>query len=273
MPEQDRIRTLIVDDEPVARRMIRHLLENDDEVEVVGESFGAQAVHDIEELRPDVVFLDVNMPQMDGFEVLQAVGTRPLPLVVFVTAYDEHAIRAFELRALDYLLKPYSDRRLFSALARVKETLRNRETEAAQRRLLALLTSRLSRDAGQQVLSLDPSPPVRRTASQLIARDGNRTVFVPTPEILWIEADGVYARIHARSGEQLVRTSLGGLEEQLDPESFFRIHRSAVVNIEWVVEVHHLSHGDYTVLLRDGTELKLSRTRREEFEAWLGMVR
>ena len=270
MAEGPRIRTLLVDDEAVARRMIRRLLAADDEVEVVGEGFGPEAVGLIEETRPDVVFLDVAMPRMDGFQVLQAVRTRPLPLVVFVTAYDEHAIRAFELRALDYLLKPFTDARLFGALSRVKETLRQRETEEAQRRLLGLLAARRT-----------PPPPradegdadAGCRAGQLVARDGHRTLFVPMGEIRWIQADGVYARIHADAAPApLVRASLSALEAQLDPRAFFRIHRSAIVNVRFVRELRHLSHGDYTVLLRDGTELKLSRTRREEFEAWLGLA-
>lgn len=272
MSEAETIRALIVDDEPMSRRMIRQLLTSIPGVEVVGESFGRQAVAEIEKLQPDVVFLDVQMPQMDGFEVLRAVQTRPLPLVIFVTAYDEHAVRAFELRALDYLLKPFTDRRLFQALTRVRETLRNRETEVSQRRLLRLLADRLDRRDSTAPVSIAVTPATGPgPANRLVAREGGRTMFIAMDDIRWIESEGAYARIHTDGDTILVRSSLNTLEGQLDPSRFFRIHRSAIVNLLWVSEVRHLSHGDYTVLLRDSTELKLSRTRREEFEAWMGM--
>ncbi len=265
-----RIRTLIVDDEPGARKTLRNLLVLDSDIDVVGECFGEDTPAAIRELGPDLVFLDVQMPKLDGFQILASLEPTEIPLVIFTTAYDEYALDAFDHAAVDYLLKPFSDRRFFRALARAKEILRQEETELAQRRLVALLSDRLSRASAEAPLAgsstATASGPGR---DRLVIHDSGRLLVVLTKDIVWIEAQGPYVRIHAADGESLVRESLGNLEAHLDPARFFRIHRSAVVNLERVREVKPLSHGDCTVVLRNGTELKLSRTRREEFETRL----
>lgn len=261
-----RIRAVIVDDEPRARATIRSLLQLDGEVEVVGETYGDQTPGMITELLPDLVFLDVQMPRMDGLQVLSSLRPDALPLVVFVTAYDEYAIQAFDHAAVDYLLKPFSDRRFFHALSRVKDIVRRRDTDIAQRRLLSLLTKRLGRAAGDTPSSAAQSSRSGQ-ADRIALRDAGRILVFGASEIRWIEAQGAYVRVYTMHGEApVVRESLGSLEARLDPGTFFRIHRSAIVNIRHVRELRTLSHGDCELCLSNGQKLKLSRTRREEFE-------
>ena len=261
-PAEDALRVAIVDDEPLARRTIRRIVERDPRVEVVGEAFGTRAVEMLRETRPDLVFLDIQMPGLNGFEVLEALESDRLPLVVFVTAYDEHALQAFEVRALDYLVKPYTDDRLDEALRRAKSVLASRDLEEARKRLLSLLASRSRPEA------VPAHGSVQAALNRLALRDGSRTVLVRLDEVEWIEASGPYVQVHALEGRPLlVRKSLTHLEESLPPDRFFRIHRSAIVNLDQVSEVVPLSHGDYTVRLRRGTELRLSRSRKEEFDA------
>lgn len=266
--DQGRIRTLIVDDEAHARGSLRRLLDPDPEIAVVGEAAGPDTPAAIRQERPDLVFMDIQMPGMDGFEVLQQLEPEELPLVVFVTAHDEHAVRAFELRALDYVVKPYADGRLLEAVGRAKERIRSRETETAQRRLLQLLRARLA--AGETAGTEGPRS-AEREPSRVAVRDGSRIVVLRPEEVVWVEAAGSYCRIHLDGGSELVRETLGTLEAQLDPARFFRIHRSAIVALDRVQEVRHESHGDYLVVLRDGTELRLTRSRKEEFEMRVGL--
>ena len=265
-----RIRVLIVDDEPRARAIIHGLLNADDEVEVVGESYGEHAPEAVGRLQPDLMFLDVQMPRMDGFEVLAAIDAERMPIVVFTTAYDEYAVRAFEHSAIDYLLKPFSDRRFFSALARAKDVVRKDETAVAQRRLLKLLADSLDREPTQGVAPVSGAPESQSAAGRLVLREGGRILIFPLSDIIWIEARGAYVRIHTIRGETLVRESLSSVETRLDRSSYFRVHRSAIVNLQHVQELRPSSHGDCTIILRNKGELKLSRTRREEFELWLG---
>lgn len=250
---------VIVEDEERAMRTLRGLLEADPEVRLVGETSGASAPGVIRERRPDIVFLDVQMPGMDGFEVLRSLDLDPMPIVVFVTAYDEYALEAFDVAAVDYLLKPFSDHRFREALDRAKERARGPELAEAAR-ALARLAETL--DAGEP----EPGSPPDR----LLVRGRGRTMLVDPEEIDWIEAAGVYVRIHAGGRVRLLRETLNHLEERLAPHGFFRIHRSTLVNLERVAELRHRSHGDYAVLLEDGTELTLSRTRRAALEEALG---
>jgi two-component system LytT family response regulator len=252
----------IVDDERLARVTLRRLLERERDVEVVGEAFGDRAVHLLREARPDVVFLDIQMPRMNGFDVLEALEPHELPLVVFVTAYDAYATRAFEVRALDYLVKPFTDERLGEALGRVRDVIAHRELEDARRRLLALLASRPDASARAAPTVTGPAE-----GNRLAIRDGTRTLFVDLAETRWIEASGSYVRIYSGSGSELVRASLTHVEECLPPSRFFRIHRSAIVNLAYLEQVKPLDHGDYLVVLRDRTELRLSRSRKAEFDA------
>jgi two-component system LytT family response regulator len=237
------VRVMIVDDEELARQRIRRLLAREDDVEVVGEaSDGVQAVESIRSLTPDLVFLDVQMPEADGFDVLDAVGLPTMPVVVFVTAYDGYALRAFEVHALDYLLKPFSRDRFQTALARAREEVRRRRDDpASDREKLAALVREL-RESGKR-------------PRRLIVRDGGRVSFLRVEEIDWVESAGNYLRIHVGAETHLLRGTLKGCAERLDPESFLRISRSTIVNLERVRAVHPWTRGELVVVLRDGTQL------------------
>jgi two-component system, LytTR family, response regulator len=245
----ERIRVLIVDDEPPARSKLRRFLAGEPEVEVVGEAeSGADAVAAIEALRPDLVFLDVQMPGLDGFGVLAELAGEALPGVVFVTAFDEYALRAFEVNAVDYVLKPFDAERFRSALARAKERLRQAGAAELDRRLRAVLAQ------------VRPPP---EYLERLLVRSGERAFFLELSEVSWIAAEQNYVRLHAAGTSHLVRGTLAALEERLDPRRFLRIHRSTIVNAAHVRELRPWSHGDYRVVLRDGTELTLSRRYRD----------
>ena len=265
------IRVMIADDEPLARRTLKRLLEYDPDVEVVGETAGSDTLERIRAMRPDLVMLDIQMPGMTGFEVLEQLEPDELPLVVFVTAYDEFALRAFDLHALDYVVKPFTDRRIIEALRRAKDLIQRRETEATQRRLLQLLRSRLARQEDDEGMTPDRTLSAPPSPGRIAVRDGSRVLMLQAREVAWIEAEGSYSRIHLDGRSELVRATLGSLEEQLDPQRFFRIHRSAIVSLDRVQEIRHESHGDYLVVLREGTELRLARSRREEFEVRVGL--
>jgi two-component system LytT family response regulator len=268
------IRVLIADDEPLARQTLRRLLDADDEVSIVGESAGPETAALVLAHRPDVLLLDVQMPEMSGFEVLDAIPRDALPLVIFITAHSEFAVRAFEEQALDYLLKPFSNRRFYDAIRRVKDLLRTRDAEDAQQRLLAFLVSRPGQPAPSdaQSAALIGVESAGAPADRIALREGGRTLVFRASDIIWIGASGPYADVHSRRGTELVRISLAALEARLDPARFFRIHRSTIVNLDHVIELRHVSHGDYAVLLRDGTTLKGSRARREELELRLGFA-
>ena len=236
------IRALLVDDEALARRRLRSLLGGESDIEIVGEcGDGGSAVEEIEALAPDLVFLDVQMPEADGFDVLDALGAR-MPVVVFVTAYDGYALRAFEVHALDYLLKPFSRDRFQTALSRAREEIRRRREEGQQGRdELAALVREL-RQAG-------------RRPQRLVVRDGGRVSFLRVEEIDWVESAGNYLRIHVGADTHLVRGTIKGCAERLDPESFLRISRSTVVNLDRVRAVHPWTRGELIVVMGDGTQL------------------
>ena len=250
-----RIRALIVDDEPAARRGLRLLLERDEEIDVIGEAAsGAEAVKRIVEDRPDLVLLDVQMPELSGFKVLEAVGARHSPAVIFVTAYDQHALRAFEVNAVDYLLKPFEDERFRAAVRRAKGQLRQRETEslgAKVSQLLAYLQSGAAggADAVQDVI----------TRERILLKSGGDIYFLKADEIDWIEADGDYMKFYAGGRTHLLRETMGRLEAKLDPRQFVRIHRSTIVNLSRVRKLSPSFAGEYAVVLHDGTKLRLSR--------------
>ena len=237
------IRTLLVDDEALARRRLRSLLGGEPDIEIVGEcADGASAVQEIEALAPDLVFLDVQMPEADGFDVLDAAGARTMPVVVFVTAYDAYALRAFEVHALDYLLKPFSRDRFQTSLGRAREEVRRRrEVGLRDRDELAGLLREI-REAG-------------RRPRRIVVRDGGRVSFLRVEEIDWVESAGNYLRIHAGSDAHLVRGTIKGCAERLDPDGFVRISRSTVVNLDRVRAVHPWTRGELIVVLRDGTQL------------------
>jgi two-component system LytT family response regulator len=248
----DKIRVLIVDDEPPARAEVRRLLETLPDVEILGEcGSGGQAIARIREDAPDVVFLDIQMPEVTGFGVLQAIGAEAMPLVIFITAYEEHALRAFEAHALDYLLKPYDEERLFAAVDRARRQLRAAEPREDVR--LHALEAFLQDARGG-------------TYPEVFAiRAGERYQVVRVADIRWIEAEGSYVRLHLVSGDRLMRQSIGDLESTLlDPARFIRIHRSAIVNLSRIVAVEPLSRAEYTVILDDGAQVTCSRGYRNQ---------
>ena len=251
-----KIRALIVDDEPLGRERIRSLLRADAEVEIAGEAAnGRAAVASIKKLKPDLIFLDVQMPEMDGFEVLESLDAEEMPAVIFVTAYDRYAVQAFEVHALDYLLKSFDRERFDAAVARAKSEITQRKEEGLQPRLAALLEELQSR---------------RKFVSRLVIRAAGRIHFLRAEEIDWIEAADNYVRIHAGSDSHLLRETMQSLERRLDPAKFARIHRSTIVNVDRIREMQPLFHGDYAVRLHDGTELTLSRGYREKLQQPLG---
>jgi two-component system LytT family response regulator len=241
------MRTLIVDDEPLARERLRTLIQQEPDIEVIGEAAdGKQAVNAIAEHAPDLIFLDIQMPVIDGFGVLQAITDRPLPAIVFVTAYDQYALQAFEVHALDYLLKPFTARRFQKALQRARTELKreNGDDSPVERRLLNLLD-----DLGGE----------RRYTRRIVVKSSGRIHFVKVDEIDWVEAEGNYVRLHIGASSHLLRETMKGMEAALDPERFIRIHRSTIVNTERIKELQPLFHGEYAVLLYDGTRLVASR--------------
>lgn len=248
-----KIRVLIVDDEPVSRRRIRRFLAAEPDAEVIGEgSSGYEAVRLIRAHDPELVFLDIQMPKRDGFDVIAEIGPERMPLVIFVTAYDEHAVRAFEVHALDYVLKPFDGERLRQAFARAKAQLEMEAAADQRRHIASLLRSLGAEGAGT------PS-----SEGRMMIKSHGRVHFISAAEIDWVEAAGNYIRLHVGPSSYLVRESLARLEERLDSEQFVRIHRSALVNLDRVKEMCHWSSGEYLVVLADGTELKLSRRYRE----------
>jgi two-component system LytT family response regulator len=245
-----------VDDEALARDRTRQLLEEEPDVEIVGEcASGQDAVATIESAAPDLVFLDVQMPGMDGFAVLAAVSANRLPAVVFVTAHDEHALKAFQVHALDYLLKPFDGERLRGSLQRVREQLRSAAPHAFQRRLLAML---------------EDLKPRAWAVNRIVIRAGGRLSFLKTDEIDWIEGEGNYLRIHAGKQSYLLRETMSEIEARLDPGRFVRIHKSTIVNTERIREIQPLFNGAHSVLLHDGTRLTWSRGYREQLRALTG---
>jgi len=257
------IRTLIVDDEQMARASIRVLLGDDPDIELVGEcGSGVDAVSAIAARAPDLVFLDVQMPRMNGFEVLAAVGEARRFVVVFVTAYDSYAIEAFDVQALDYVLKPFDDRRFQRALERAKDQIRHARIDHLASELVHVM-------AGGAPPADKPSTP--EAVERIVIRDGGRTVFVPLGDIDWIEAADYYVQLHVGAKSYLHREPMRDLEARLDPRRFVRIHRSAIVAIDRVAELRPSAHGDHCVRLRDGTDLKLSRARRGRLRVLLEM--
>jgi len=260
-----KIKTIIVDDEPLARRNLRVLLERDPQIEILEECRnGREAVKAINTLSPDLIFLDIQMPEMDGFDVLENVGAEHVQAIVFVTAFDQYALKAFEVHALDYLLKPYDDLRFTQALQLAKAQIETREISKVSKRLLALLEER----ENQKVLSTRQKPYLTR----LMIKLASRVVLLKVDDIDWIEADGNYAKLHVGKKAHLLREKMHDLESQLDPQRFVRIHRSIIVNLERIKELHPHFNGDYIVVLEDGQQLKLSRSRRENLEARLRAV-
>lgn len=250
------IRIMVVDDEPLARLRIRNLLAEVTGVELVAEcANGEEAIRLIEEAPPDLLFLDVQMPELDGFDVLQAVGIGRVPAVVFVTAFERFALRAFEAHALDYLLKPFDDERFALALQRAYGRIRERQRGDLEARLRGLLAE-VRGDGGY--------------LQRLVVPSGHRSVFVRTEDIDWIEAERNYIRLHLPGRSHLLRENLGRIETALDPKKFCRIHRSTIVNIDRIRSVEALFRGEYQVQLHDGTRLASGRSYRRNLHRLMG---
>jgi two-component system, LytTR family, response regulator len=247
------IKVLVVDDEPLARALIIELLKDFDEFQVTGESAtGKEAVKFIKRNSPDIVFLDVQMPEMDGFAVLEEIRDETLPAIIFVTAYDQYAIRAFDFHAVDYLLKPFSKSRFEKALLRAKERILEHPSndDITGRQISSLLENYQNKAA-----------PLKR----LFLKDGGKIVLLDPETINWIEADDKYIRLHTSEKKYLIRQTLNAVEAELDPQVFARIHRSYIVNLIRILELHPMFNGEYVLILSDGTKLTLSRNYRDRF--------
>lgn len=274
MATEHRLRVLIVDDEMLGRQRVEDLLGDEPDVEVVGTADnGPAAVEAIRTLRPDLVFLDVQMPGMTGLDVLAEIGPEEMPATIFVTAYDDYALKAFEVAALDYLVKPFDDERFEQAVGRARRMIEMRQVQQTTRRLLRLLgegeVPRAPIGGGEEAAHGERTRYLERIAVEM----RGQVRVVPVESIDYIEASGPYAEIHAGDRTFVVRERMQTLEERLDPHHFFRIHRSAIVRLERIESIQRGSGGDYGVRLRGGTELSVSRGRREELEERLGIVR
>lgn len=246
------MRVLIVDDEPIARRGIRQQLRSEADIEVVGEcGDGAAAIEAIAELAPDLVFLDIQMPEVDGFDVVDAVGIARMPAVVFVTAYDEHALRAFDVHAVDYVLKPIDRQRFRTAVERARQRLAHAPAQL-DRRIAAVLG-----DLGR---------PAHDYAKRLAIKGDGRVILVDVDAVDRLEAAGNYVEVHSGARHHLVRETLANLEARLDPARFVRVSRSSIVNATRVRELQPMFNGDFAVVLRDGTKVTGSRRYRAAFD-------
>lgn len=252
---RQRIRAIIVDDEPLAREGVRLHLEADPDVEIIGEAgTGEEAVELIETMRPDLLFLDVQMPGMDGFGVLDAVGPAHMPVTIFTTAYDQFALRAFDAHAIDYILKPYDAQRFSSAIERARMHLNGRRKVHVDERLDSLLDELRARN---------------QYLERLVVRSGGRILILRVADIDWVEAASNYVRLHAGGREYLLRETMTALESKLDPVEFVRIHRSTIVRVDKIRELEPLFQGDYVVILDDSTRLTSSRGYREKLQELL----
>jgi two-component system, LytTR family, response regulator len=249
-----RIRTLVADDQPMARERLLTLLSEERDVDVVGiAETGPDTVAAVRRLAPDLVFLDIQMPEMDGLAVVEAIGPDRMPSTIFVTAYDAYAVRAFDVHAIDYLLKPYGRLRLQKALARVRRIFERDRTGALATRLLSVIEE-LRRPAG--------------TGERLIIRADGRVTFVAVDDVDWVEAEGNYVRVHTDRESHLMRETMHSLQQRLG-NRFFRIHRSCIVNVARVQELRIASGGDYNVILQNGTSLALSRQQKDALRSRL----
>jgi two-component system LytT family response regulator len=253
-----KLRVLIVDDEPTARRRLKRFLQKAADVELLAEcGDGVDAVAAIRKHQPDVVFLDVQMPEMDGFEVLRAIGVEQMPAVIFVTAFDRYALQAFEAQALDYLLKPFGEERVQQALERARAFLQGRSSTTLQQQLAGLLRATAGRD---------------KVPSRLLVKHNDRVLLLKPREIDWIEADGDYVMLHVGQESHLLRSTLTEMEQRLEPEGFVRIHRSRLVNLDRVKEFRPLFQGESVVVLKDGVRLPASETGMKQLQKRLGVA-
>lgn len=264
-----RLRVLVVDDELLGRERVAELLREDPDVEIAGMiENGRDAVEAIRALRPDVVFLDYQMPGLNGFEVVREVGPVDMPVTVFVTAHDRHAVKAFELAALDYLVKPFDDERFEQALERARRTVELHDVDRLRTQLLAALQG----TAAAPAPSSAPAPHAAKYLERVAVESKGKIRVVPVAQIDYILAAGVYAELYVGDRRYIVRESLQTLEEKLDPNVFMRIHRSAIVRLDLIDVFLRAEGGDYEVQLKNGARLRVSRSRREALERRLGVT-
>jgi two-component system LytT family response regulator len=255
MSDQKRIRVILADDEELARERLRQVLHEENEIEIVAEcAGGAETVDAVLRLQPDLLFLDIQMPGMDGFAVIKKLTAQNLPLVIFVTAYDEYAVQAFELHACDYVLKPFKKNRFRETLAHAKSQLHLRNNAGYAQRITTLLETMQ-----------------RPYLERISIKETGRLFFIKTAEIEWFKAEDNYIRVHSGGKSYLIRQTMRTLEEQLDPHRFIRIHRTAIVNVEKIRELQQWFQRDYRVILQDGTKLPLGRSYRNHLRSVLGL--
>ncbi|MEA2572671.1 MAG: two-component system, LytTR family, response regulator [Acidobacteriota bacterium] len=261
----EHVRVVIVDDEPLARQHIADRLAHEEQVEVVGEADnGLDAVEVIRRLRPDIVFLDVQMPGLDGIDVVDTIGADEMPATIFTTAFDQYALKAFDRAAVDYLLKPFDDERFSQAFRRARKTLELKEVDRMARRLRSLLQE----EEGER-----PAPsPTTQYLDRIPVESRGEVRVVPVAKIDYITASGPYAELHVGDQAYAVRERMQTLEERLDPNVFLRVHRSVLVRLDRIDAMLRSPGGDYGVRLKDGTKLSVSRARREELERRLGVT-
>ncbi|MEO1310165.1 MAG: LytTR family DNA-binding domain-containing protein [Pseudomonadota bacterium] len=270
MSETEKLRVLIVDDEPLARRGLQLRLEPVSDVEVTGEAQnGREAIKAIKETEPDLVFLDIQMPGIDGFGVVRALLGGPAPLIVFVTAFDQYAIDAFEANALDYMVKPVEEDRLEQALHRARAAIREKKAADRETRLVEMLSSLGAEERDKIKELIDDAPAKSPYISQLNFRDAGKVICLQTADIEWIDAAGDYMCIHAGGVTHIIRETMKKLAAKLDPSVFQRVHRSAIVNVTKVKELHPHANGEYFLKLENGGELKLSRSYKDVLTRFL----
>lgn len=254
------MKALVIDDEELARKRIVNLLQDVPAIEVIGEcSNGQMAIKTINSENPDLIFLDINMKDMNGFEVLQKIEIQPKPVVIFVTAYDTYAIRAFDVEAFDFLLKPFKDQRFFRTVDRVLKTTAKESDMLFEQRIKELF----------KVFSKESRP--EKNHNKIPVKQGNKTVLIDPKNIFYIIASGYYAEIYTATGKYVLRESLNNLEEQLDQQSFFRIHRSTIVNIDQVKEIVHSDYSEVDARMNDDKLLHISKSNKKEFLEKLGI--
>jgi two-component system, LytTR family, response regulator len=261
------IRALIVDDEPRARKGLRARLQKYPSIQIIGEcSSGREAVESINKNIPDLVFLDIQMPEMDGFEVLQHVAPDHLPIVVFVTAYDDYAIKAFEYHAFDYILKPIDEERLQQTIRQVLGKIQLRNMRLYTEKLKEVINDYAKMYNRKSESSISSRPPVKEYLDRLMIKTLNQIIVISVDDVYWIESAGDLVYIHTREKKHIYRKTMISLETKLDPRNFIRIHRSSIVNIKKIKYLHLLSHGDFDVYLENDVKLRLSRTYRASFQ-------
>jgi two-component system LytT family response regulator len=264
----ENIRVLVVDDEPLARLRIEDLLAHEEGTVVVGSATnGIEAVERIRTLKPDLVFLDVQMPGKTGSEVIREIGAEQMPATIFVTAYDQFAVQAFDVAAVDYLVKPFDDERFEAAFARARQRLSAQGLSKLREQLLSVLQGSPA-PPHPPISASPPQPYLERIAVEM----RGKVRSVPVDEIDYIVADGPYAELHTGDRRHVIRESMQTLEDRLDPKHFMRVHRSMIVRLDLVDTLHRGAGGDYELQLKNGTRVKVSRSRREALERWLGVA-